>query len=50
MSKSRSKTIVRPSYEMLGHSTRPFVNCVTCRSAPPTGSVQMFCGPVRSDT
>ena len=49
-SKSRSKTIVRPSYEIVGHSTRPSLNCVTCRSAPPIVIVQMFCVPVRSDT
>ena len=47
--KSRSKTIVRPSAEMSGQSTRPARNCVTCFGWPESGCVQMFSAPLRSD-
>src|SRR5262252_4481194 len=44
--KSRSKTIALPSYEIVGHNTRPVLNDVTARSSPPaTGFDQRFSGP-----
>src|SRR5881275_189378 len=49
MAKSRSKTIVFPSYEIDGQSTRPAVNFVTCRGCSPGTMVQMFSAPPRSE-
>ena len=48
----RSNATVRPSREIVGHSTRPFVNFVICRGSatrPVTAAVQMFSTPLRSD-
>lgn len=49
MPKSRSKTIVRPSYEIEGQTTRPVVNFVICAGCPPGVMLQMFSGPPRSE-
>src|SRR5262249_55956763 len=44
--KSRSNTIVLPSYAIEGQSTGPSLNCVTAlASPPPTGFSQIFPAP-----
>src|SRR5438128_1635456 len=48
--KFRSNTMVFPSFAMLGHTTRPFLNDVSARAAPPsTPALHRFSEPPRSD-
>src|SRR3954469_12063890 len=49
IAKSRSNTIVFPSYEIDGQSTRPLLNFVTCVACEPGVTLQMFSAPPRSD-
>ena len=46
---SRLKTIIRPSYEMLGQIARPFVKLVKALGLRPGSASQMFSAPLLSE-